>query len=326
MLTLVLTVIGPRDAIAWGPEGHRVVGALAERLIAGTHAATQVHALLGGVTLAEAAVWADCAKGVSPNTFLYEGAGRHAECAVFEDAEGEAAMADFVRRNARNCLIGPGEEVCHKQYHYADVAIQRGRYEAGLAGTRDDDVVAAIGATLRVLKGDRAPAPFNLKDQREALLLIIHLVGDVHQPLHVGAVYLDEEGEAVDPDTGRHDPRTATRGGNRIMVAGTRKNLHALWDSLDRRSGAEPSSAWIAAARSVPPTSGADSSWPQQWASESVKEASLALSGLSFGPLQGGHWTVRLPTDYRREMRARKKEQLIRAGARLAQLLEDVWP
>ena len=32
-------------------------------------------------------------------------------------------MVDFVRRNASNCVIKPGEEICHKQYHYSDVGI-----------------------------------------------------------------------------------------------------------------------------------------------------------------------------------------------------------
>jgi hypothetical protein len=47
-------------------------------------------------------------------------------------------------------------------------------------------------ATTQVLKGGAAPAPFSLKDQREALLLLTHYVGDLHQPLHVGAIYLDK--------------------------------------------------------------------------------------------------------------------------------------
>ena len=34
---------------------------------------------------------------------------------------------------------------------------------------------------------------------REALRLLAHYVGDIHQPLHVAAVYLDREGRVVDP-------------------------------------------------------------------------------------------------------------------------------
>ena len=36
-------------AFAWGPDGHRTVATLAEKLIAGSNAATQVQALLGNL-------------------------------------------------------------------------------------------------------------------------------------------------------------------------------------------------------------------------------------------------------------------------------------
>src|SRR6266702_4209058 len=220
------------SAFAWGPDGHRTVATLAQKLIAGSNAATQVQALLGNVSLPEVAVWADCAKGVNPSTFKYEHAGAFPECKIFETAEGEAAMEDFVRRNATNCPIKPGEEICHKQYHYADVAIQHQTYRLGFVGTRDDDIVAAVIAMTHVLKGDPAPAPFNIKDKPEALRLLVHYVGDIHQPLHVGAVYLDAQGNEVNPDTGTFDPSTETRGGNNILVRSSKSNLHSTRDVI----------------------------------------------------------------------------------------------
>src|SRR5579862_1770810 len=99
-------------AFAWGPDGLHTVGTLAEKLIAGTNAATQVQALLGTLSLADAAVWADCAKGVNPSTFKYEHPGKYKECTIFETPAGEAQMEDFVRRNATNCPLKPGEEIC----------------------------------------------------------------------------------------------------------------------------------------------------------------------------------------------------------------------
>ena len=33
-----------------------------------------------------------------------------------------------------------------------------------------------------------------------ALILLAHYVADIHQPLHVGAEYFDEQGRVVDPD------------------------------------------------------------------------------------------------------------------------------
>jgi len=161
---------------AWGPDGHHTVGALADQLIAGTHAEAQVKTILGSLSLANAAVWADCAKGVNPKTFVYSGEGRFPECKVFETTAGEAEMSDFVQRNS-SCVVKPGEEACNKQYHYTDVNIAQGKYKLGLVGTRDDDIVAAISAAAHFLKGDPVPAPFGFKDKHEALLVLSHYVG-----------------------------------------------------------------------------------------------------------------------------------------------------
>ena len=195
-----------------GPDGHHTAGAIADELLAGSNAAAQVRAILGGLDLRDAAVWADSAKGVSPSKdFAYTAAGHFAECAIYETAPLEAEMSAFVRRNDTNCAPKPGEESCHKQYHYTDIAVQRDHYKLGSAGTRDDDIVAAVAAATRVLKGEPAPAPFDIQSPREALLLIAHYVGDIHRPLHVGAIYLAASGKRVDPDTGSFDASTETR-------------------------------------------------------------------------------------------------------------------
>jgi hypothetical protein len=320
-------------ALAWGAEGHRTVGAIADRLIAASPAAVQVNSLLGGLSLEQAAVWADCAKGVNPaKDFAYTSAGKYPECAVFETPALEAEMIDFVRRNDTNCPRVPGDESCHKQYHYTDEAIQRSRYHLGDRGTRSFDVVAAIAAAMHVLRGDPAPAPFNIKDKREALLLLAHFVGDIHQPLHVGAIYLDVKGLRVDPDVGTFDPSSETQGGNAIVtiqVATNRRseNLHATWDDIPEALDAQHvDSAWLALARKVAPTRGALFDWPAAWASQTLTQARQAFKGLQFGPEQSGQWTVALACSYDRQMTRTKKSQLTLAGARLAQILENLWP
>ncbi len=319
-------------ALPWGADGHHTVGALADRLV-GPNAKAQVQALLGGLTLEQAAVWADCAKGVDPTKdFAYTAAGKYPECAVFETAEGEAEMIDFVRRNDTNCPRVPGDESCHKQYHYSDEAIQRQRYRLGDVGTRAFDVVGAIAATTHVLEGDPAPAPFDIKSQREALLLLAHYVGDVEQPLHVGAVYLDASGAVVDPAAGTFDRATATQGGNvvttlRVAINRKAENLHATWDDIPAALQARHvDKAWLALARQVPPSRGSPYDWPAQWASGTLTQARHVLTGLDFRPQQDGLWTVPLTGRYDDAMEAVKKRQLTQGGARLAQLLNTIWP
>jgi S1/P1 Nuclease len=320
-------------ARAWGHEGHHTVGAIADRLLAGTHASSKVQSILGGLSLEQAAVWADCAKGVDPaKNYAYTAAGRFAECAIFETPELEAEMSDFVRRNDTNCVRKPTEESCHKQYHYTDVAIQRPHYRLGAVGTRNDDIVAAVGAAVLVLQGGPAPAPFDIKTPREALLLLTHYVGDIHQPLHVGAIYLDAKGKRVDPDRSALDPATETRGGNEIItVSGPVKkhgaNLHHTWDeipAIDIPSHVD--AAWIARAKAVPHSAGAVAKWPGAWANGTLTQAKTAFSALKFEAGQNNQWTVVLPSTYPSKSDAIKRRQLTLAGARLAQLLQAVWP
>jgi hypothetical protein len=330
-LVVFLTLGTSPWACAWGPDGHHTVAAIAAGLIAGSNAETQVKALLADVSLVDAAVWADCAKGVNPTTLQYEGAGKYPECQVFETPAGEAAMIDFVKRNSHNCVVKPGEEICHKQYHYTDVAIQHDSYKFGWVGTRDDDVVAAVAAMTHALKGDPAPTPFNIKDKREALILLSHYVGDLHQPLHVGAIYLDAPGNPVDPDLGTYDPATDTHGGNSIIVLSKSGKetgvLHAKWDAIPASmNDTHVDAVWLAQARAVGKATGTDLSWSQQWASGSVKAAQSAFKGLTFAPLQGGHWTVTLPRSYEKRMNTIKKQQLTLGGGRFAQLLQDIFP
>ncbi|HEY7371107.1 MAG TPA: S1/P1 nuclease [Polyangia bacterium] len=329
LLVALLALFASRRAFAWGPDGHQTVATIAEKLLAGTHAGREVHKILGKVSLADAAVWADCVKAVSPPPELkYRKDPQHApECAPFETAAGEAAMIDFVKRNATNCNPKPTEEICHKQYHYTDIASQHESYKPTYVGARADDVTAAITAAIAVLRGAPAPAPFSIKSKREALLILVHYVGDLHQPLHVGAVYLDAAGKLVDPDHGPFDPATDTRGGNLIAVSGPEKNLHRKWDDVpdDLKPGAV-NAQWLAEARAVPYTPLPIVHWSTTWASDTQKQARKAFAGLEFGARSDQGWSVKFPAGYSQSMNAIKRAQLTKAGARLARLLDALWP
>jgi len=139
----------------------------------------------------------------------------------------QARMEDYVGRNWLQCSYAPGgkERGCHNTYHFDDVAFQRDRFDRSYLGTNEHDLVAAITAAIAMLKDNKAPAPFSIKDKKEALFMLAHFVGDLHQPLHVESVYLahdnvpgDNKGR-VDPDsTHQIDPESVTAGGNRISV------------------------------------------------------------------------------------------------------------
>ncbi len=296
--------IAGQPAGAWGHQGHEIIGASPTTLLVGTDAEKEVKAILGDEKLATAALWADCVKGVGNSPpYQYHLNSRYPECDPFQQtAAGREAMEDYVRRNASACHPRQGEESCHKAYHYTDVAIEHDTYERADVGTSDHDVVSAIDAAIAKLKGGAVPAPFSFKTKNEALRVLAHLVGDVHQPLHVGAIYLDAAGKEVNPDAGPYDPGSKTRGGN-VLIHG-RKNLHAEWDAIPRSLNAPRFlNEGVARAKLVPLTSGPVSGWPRAWASETVGVSRAAFTGLSFGAeLNAGthnsKWPVSEPPDY----------------------------
>ena len=312
-------------ALALGPGGHMAVGSIADELIAGTAAGKQARKILG-TNLRTASVWADCVKGVNPKTFKYGGAGNFAECAVYENAASKKLLEAFVRRNAHNCNSAHNTEVCHKQYHYTDVAIQRTAYEKGKVGTSEHDIVAATAAAIAVLQGKASPAPFNIANKKEALRLLSHYVGDIHQPLHVAAVYLDKTGKLVDPDNGHFDPQTETRGGNDLLIGS--KRLHAEWDSVvGPLTSQAPSAQILAEARAIPSTAGPVLGWSSVWATESLALGKPAFEGVQFSAEDAAdHHQIKLPAGYSKTKARVQHDQVVKAGARLAQILRAVWP
>ena len=103
-------------------------------------------------------------------------------------------------------------------WHYVDIPYNAAHLDLARDCAKEGCVVVEI-AELRRKVHDPATPP---TERREALMFLIHFVGDMHQPLH-----------AIDRDD---------KGGNGVEVefAGRHGNLHAVWDSgLLRRIGSE---------------------------------------------------------------------------------------
>src|SRR4029077_9995620 len=129
-------------AFAWGYQGHRVVGSIADQLLNDT-ARAQVKAILnegdahGKLDLRKAGPWADCVKSVQrkdDGSFHYVVNPEHLEwevpCTPFKSDAERARMVDYVMRNWSNCLYqpdGPDKPAsgCHKTYHFDYVPRQR---------------------------------------------------------------------------------------------------------------------------------------------------------------------------------------------------------
>lgn len=321
LATFALAITTP--ALAWGPNGHEVVGALADAQL-NPHAKAMVVQLIN-MPLKTAGPWADCVKDVKggpANGHYVEDQTYKASCGVFWTKPMEAEMVSYADRNWANCHQA-GEE-CHAQYHFSDVALQRGHYQQGVVGTSDHDIEHAILAAIMVLEGKPAPAPFSITSKNEALLMLAHLVGDIHQPLHVGSIYLDAAGQPVDPDHGTYDPATFTRGGN-FLFDGSKK-LHAEWDDVGPFPNASVFSSLLATSHTIAPTPGPVESWPAQWANETITQAQAAFVGLTFTGGGSQKWVVHEGSGYGMQKSTIQRLQIERAGARLAQLLNAIWP
>jgi len=283
----------------------------------------RVKQILGENSLSEVSVWADCAKG-------FRGCQR-------PPSDEEKA---FARQNRR-----------HHLFHYTDVPIQQSLYRAGTAGTGSDDVVQVIQHAVRVLQGrtpNQGPAMLN---QREALWLLVHLVGDIHQPLHVGAIYYDGQcAEPVDPNiVGVGQPEfgigttvVSTRGGNDLKINKS-KSLHSYWDSdtvkgamrlVDVRNKAVDDFARVIVGS--PPTgwkmSGDPGNWSAQWATEVMPLAKSALTRVQIGEgaSAGGAfgkcaWPIALDRSYTQWANQQALIQVGKAGFRLAALLQAIF-
>lgn len=314
-------------SLAWNYQGHQIIGEIADTLIAGSNAERHVRDILGdGVTLKTVSVWADCVKSVRRNdnngSFYYQEDGKYAECDIFKD---RTPLVDYVKRNWDQCTAGKTVKNCHGYYHFTDVAIQRDAYQQGEYGTSDYDVVQAINAAIRVLQGGAAPAPFNIADKKEALQLLVHFVGDETQPLHVAAIYLNDQGQPIDPDHNDHTQGTDTRGGNDLIDSNT--SLHALWDMPPKRyTEKEGWKALLPGATAISAPAGDLSDWPAQWASDTLVNGRTAFRNVVFGKKTGGSWPVGHQSDYTAQREALQATQLEKGGAHLAWLLKALWP
>ena len=243
-------------ALAWGGEGHRIVGTIASSDLTPA-AAAAMRDLLGDQTLADACCWADDVR--SDRTY------------------------DWI-----------------KPLHYINVPQGATKLDMARDGAKGEQVVGAIERYLKVLADPTQP-----KERRlEALRLVLHFVGDIHQPLHVSY--------AVD------------LGGNRLSVVsfGSKSNMHRVWDTdLIRRQLKDTKGGWATLSadlrQSITPQQ--REAWraetdPRAWADESLaitrriyREPPDAKEGVN-----DAYWKGWMPV---------VNERLQKAGVRLAVVL-----
>lgn len=99
--------------------------------------------------------------------------------------------------------------------HYHYVTVPKGKLYRDIGAPEQGDAVFALNKYSQIVRDPLA----SMADKRLSIKFIVHLIGDLHQPLHVG--------------------NGTDRGGNDVKVKffGRDNNLHRVWDNgmLDRK-------------------------------------------------------------------------------------------
>lgn len=169
----------------WGANGHRVVAQICEWHLSES-AKEEVTNILGAELMAEVTNWPDYVKS--------EREWKFADSWHYTTVHPDQTVEDMERIYARDSSI--------------------------------NDATEAISLMIDVLKGDAAATAYfdNIIDKNRARRLnnstkatamayLVHLVGDIHQPMHVG--------------------KNRDQGGNKIEVLffNDRYNIHSVWDT-----------------------------------------------------------------------------------------------
>jgi hypothetical protein len=224
-------------------------------------------------------------------------------------------------KNAVAALLEPGESLAdastwaddHQRairgsapWHYVDVPLDQDRYDARFSG--EDPKKGCIVEKIREFRTILKDPGRSVEERRFALRFLVHLLGDLHQPLHVGD---------------NHD-----RGGNDTQVRffDRGSNMHKVWDSdLIEHAGREED-FWLAdlfnEMDSERNRAGAQRGTVEEWATESLLAARVAyLVPGTKTQIKPGE---RLGDEYQEANLLVVKWRLYEAGVRLAMVLNEI--
>lgn len=184
-----------------------------------------------------------------------------------------------------------------KTWHYCNIEHAEDGYEGAYKEPKGDVVVAINDIVLRLKSGELSVA-----EERVQLMMLIHLVGDLHNPMHVG--------------------RVSDRGGNGVKVKffGKSTNLHSAWDSdIVEAAHRWSYKEWQEQIDRV--TKNQCKSYMQgdvvSWISDTLTITSQIYEETPAG--------TNISYDYVAKYTPIIEEQLLKGGIRLASLLEEIY-
>lgn len=204
----------------------------------------------------------------------------------------DSDWADRIRGSARATA----------KWHYVDIPFSAESYEPRRDCPDNKCIVEVLERKIETLRSDRESAAV----RAEALLFVIHFIGDIHQPLH-----------CIDRDD---------KGGNsdKVLFGGRKTNLHAFWDqNLVAMQGRGTSEIVSKLSRAIRP--GDAAAWGAgdmiSWANETHD---VARRSVYFSDIRPGVLTT-LSEEYAASNSVVAAVQLQKAGIRLSWVLNHLW-
>lgn len=267
-MLIMLVAVMATNTYAWGPDGHAAVGAIADANLSPA-AKTAVSELL-------------------KNDLNARGfpSGRTTLAQV-------ASWSDEIRSTSE------GRKDAH--WHFRDNPLCESRQSECKNGGCVDAKILEMETTLK----NNSASPL---EKNEALKWLVHLVGDIHQPLHT----------ASNNDSGGNGVNVALLG---IKTKG-RQTLHKVWDTALVKEVLKSGPITATLTSSFAPQS--VNTWLQESHQLAVDVAYGKLPGFQCGAPQSDQIVV-LDKNYQAEAETVIKTQLQLAGLRLAATLNAVF-
>lgn len=284
-------------ALAWNAAGHRLSASIAWEHLS-PPARQQVAALLES----------------HPDHGRWQGKSKHyAEAEPDFVAFVEASTwADDIRRDPRfedgeqttATLTGYPDASRHRDWHYENLPLETRH------GQRHLPTQGQLSSRIQLLTRQLGDPRRRPEERAYALVWLIHLVGDIHQPLHVVS-HLDAAGR---PDGGGNDQPVS----DPLNPRRSYTNLHAYWDDL-------PGPSWLRGKRLQEAALRLQEDTPahrvRQGAPLAWREESRSLARSDVYPETEGEAIPTLDAVYQEKAQGIARRRIAEAGYRLARLL-----
>jgi S1/P1 Nuclease len=253
---VLLFTLAASTAFAWGSNGHRIIGEIADRHIS-KKSKKNIQAILGNESIAISSNW-----------------------------------ADFIKSDTSLNYLG--------SWHYLNV--KQGLNAKEFENFVNKDTGVNAFTKLNFIISELKNKNLELDKKRFYLKLLIHFIGDIHQPMHVS--------------------RAEDQGGNRIKVLWFNEptNLHAVWDDKIIEYQKLSYSEYVANINFVEKST--EKEWQQQpmhsWFFESYSISAKLYEGITQAD-------QKLSYKYNYDHIETVNQQLLKAGVRLAGVLNELF-